>query len=52
MYNCLCQNILKLPIYIATNEGNSRKEMWHYANNEIGVAAQSWLRVQVELILW
>ena len=35
---------------MATNEGNSRNEMWHLTNDEIGVAVQSWLRVRVELI--
>ena len=28
---------------VATDEGNSRNETGHWANDEIGVAVQSWL---------
>ena len=39
-------------IYIKTNvaidEGNSRNERWHWTNDEIGVAVQSWLWVRVD----
>ena len=35
---------------MATDEGKSRNEMWHLANDEIGVAVQSRLRVRVELM--
>ena len=33
-------------------KGNSRNEMWHWINDEIGVAVQSWLWVRVELMAW
>ena len=29
-------------------KANSRNEMWHWTNNEIGVAIESWLWVRVE----
>ena len=32
---------------VATDEGNSRNEIEHWANDEIGVAVQSWLSVWV-----
>ena len=31
-----------------TGEDNSQNEMWHWTNDDIGVAVQSWLWVQVE----
>ena len=31
---------------------HSRNEMWHWTDNEIGVAVQSWLWVRVELMAW
>ena len=37
---------------VATDEGNSQNEIWHWTNDEIGVAVQSWLWVQVELMAW
>ena len=37
---------------VATDEGNSRKEIGHWKNDEIGVAVQSLLWVQVELMAW
>ena len=54
-------NILWIYIYnrythvitnVATDEGNSRNEMWRWTNDEIGVAVQSWLWVRVELMAW
>ena len=33
--------------YIYINEGNDRNEIGHWTNDEIGVAVQSWLWVQV-----
>ena len=35
-----------------TDEGNSRKEIWHWKNDEIGVAIQSWFWVGVEFMAW
>ena len=37
---------------VVTDEDNSRNEMWHWTNDEIGVAVQSWLWVRVELMAW
>ena len=37
---------------MATVEGNSRNEIGHWANDEIGLAVQSWLWVRVELMAW
>ena len=36
---------------VGTNEGNSRNEMWHWRNDQIAVAVQNWLCVQVELMV-
>ena len=36
----------------ATDEGNSRNETWHWTNDKIGVAVQSWLWVRVEFMAW
>ena len=35
-----------------TDDGNSWNEVWHWTNDEIGVAVQNWLWVPVELIAW
>ena len=37
---------------MATNEGNSRNEIGHWANNELGVVVESWLWVWDELMAW
>ena len=42
----------KLKINLKTDESNSRNEMWHRINDEIGVVLQSWLWVRVQLIAW
>ena len=34
---------VSIKINVATGESNSRNEIGHRANNEIGVAIQSWL---------
>ena len=49
-----CDYLKKLSIQIneETDEGNSQNEIWHWTNNEIGVAVQSWPWVQVELMAW
>ena len=41
-----------IKINVATDEGNSRNEIEHWTNDEIGVAVQSWLWVRVELMVW
>ena len=41
-----------IKINVATDESNSRNEIEHWANDEIGVAVQSWLWVRVELMAW
>ena len=49
-----CDNLYKILIKknVATGEDNSQDEMWHWTNDEIGVAVQSWLWVRVELMAW
>ena len=37
---------------VATDEDNNRNETWHLRNDEFGVAVQSWLWVQDELMPW
>ena len=44
-------------IYIHQNEMwwdtiNSQNEIWHWKNDEIGVAVESWIWVWVELMAW
>ena len=43
---------ISIQINVATDEGNGRNEIGHWANNEIAVAVQSWLWVRVELMAW
>ena len=43
---------ISIKINVATDEGNSRNEMQHWSNDEIGVAAESWVRVQIEPMAW
>ena len=43
---------ISIKINVVRDEGNSRNETWHRANDEIGVAVQSWLWVKVELMAW
>ena len=43
---------LSIKINVATDEGNTRNEIGHWASDKIGVAVQSWLWVRVELIVW
>ena len=49
-----CDYLNKIPIKenVATDEGNSRNEMWRWTNDDIGVAVQSWLWVRVKLMAW
>ena len=48
----LLQQKNSMKANMATDEGNSRNEMWHWTNDEIGVAVQSWRWVWVELMAW
>ena len=41
-----------IKINVAADGDNCRNEIWLWANDEIGVAVQSWLRVRVELMAW
>ena len=40
-----------ININLATDEGNSQSEIWHWTNYETGVAVQRWLWVQGELLV-
>ena len=44
LHSCDYLHKISIKTNVATGEGNSR--------NEIGVAAQSWLSVRVELMAW
>ena len=39
-----------VKINVATDEGNSLNEIWHWTNDETGVVVQSWLCVRIELM--
>ena len=54
LHTLMCDYLNKILIKtnVATDERNSRNEMWHWTNDEIGVAVQSWLWVRVELMAW
>ena len=39
-------------INVSTDRGNNGNEMWHWTNDEIGVAVQSWVLVLVEFMAW
>ena len=41
-----------IKLNVATDEGSGRNEIEHWTNDKIGVAAQSWLWVWVELMAW
>ena len=43
-------NKILIKINVATDEGNTQNETWHWTNSEIGVAVQGWLWVRVELM--
>ena len=52
LHSCDYLNKTSIKTNVATDEGNSRNEVWHWTNNEIEVAVQSWLWVWVELMAW
>ena len=51
-HSCDYLNKISIKTNVATDENNSRNEMWHWTNDEIGVVAQSLLWVRVELMAW
>ena len=52
LHSCDYLKKLSIQIKVATDEGNSRNEMWHWRNDEIGVALQSLLWVRIEFMAW
>ena len=52
LHSCDYLNNISIKTNVATDEGNSRNEMWHWTNDEIGVAVQSPLWMRVELMAW
>ena len=52
LHQCDYLNKISIKTNVATDEGNSRNEMWHWTSDEIEVAEQSWLWVRVELMTW
>ena len=45
-------NKISISKNVVTDQSNSRNEMRHWTNHEIGVAVQHWLWVRVELVAW
>ena len=45
LYDCLKK--ISIKVNVATNEGNSQNETWHWTNDETGVVIQNWLCMQV-----
>ena len=43
---------ISIIINLATDEDNSRNEIWMLNKDETGVALKSWRRVQVKLATW
>ena len=52
LHSCDYLNKISIKTNVATDEGNSRNEMWHWTKDEIGAAVQSWLWVRVERMAW
>ena len=40
LHSCDYLNKTSIKTNLATDEGNSRNEMWHWTNDEMGVAVQ------------
>ena len=51
LHSCDYLKKISIKINVATNEGNSRNETCHWTNDEIWVTVQSWLWVQVDLMV-
>ena len=45
-------NKVSIKINVVTDKVNIQSKMWHWANNEIGVAVQICLWVRLELMAW
>ena len=52
LHSCDYLKKILIKINVVIDQGNSQNEMWHWTNNEIGVAVQSLLWVRVELMAW
>ena len=55
LHSCDYLNKISIKTNVEIDEvdaGNSRNEMWHWTNDEIGVAVESWLWVRVEEMAW
>ena len=50
LHSCEYLKETSIKINVATDEDNSRDEMWHWTNDEIGVAVQ--IGSEYELISW
>ena len=48
LHSCDYLKKLSIRVNVATDKGNDRNEMWHWTDDEIGVAVQSWFWVRVE----
>ena len=47
IHSCDYLKKTSIKINVVTDKGNTQNEIWHWINNEIGVAVQNWLWVQV-----
>ena len=41
-----------ITINMATDKSNSQNKIWHWKNDDSGVAVQRWLWIPVELMAW
>ena len=48
LHSCDDLKTISVKINVVTEESSRPNEIWHWTNNEIGVAVQSWLWVRVE----
>ena len=51
-HSCDYLKKISIKINLETDEGKSRNEIWHWTQDKIRAAAQSWLWVQVELMAY
>ena len=52
LHSCDYLDKISIKTNVATDEGNSRNELWHWTNDEIGVAVDNLFCVGVELMPW
>ena len=52
LHSCNYLKKMSIETNVALDEGNSRNQIGHWTNDEIGAAVQSRLWVQVELMAW